>query len=53
MFNPGSAETFRFTFSDDQLKMEIVAPSGRRLGPPGMSQPKAENLILHGTKTDE
>lgn len=53
MFNPGSSETFRFTFSNDQLTMEIVAPSGRRLGPPGMSQPKAENLVLHGTQTDE
>lgn len=53
MFNPGSAETFRFTFSKDQLNMEIVAPSARRLGPPGMSQPKPENIVLLGTKTDE
>ncbi len=50
MFNPGSTETFRFTFEGDHLKMEIVAPSGRRLGPPGMQQPEPVNLILTGTK---
>jgi len=49
MFNPGSAETFRFSFEGDQLKIEIVAPSGRRLGPPGMQQPEPVNLILTGT----
>ncbi len=49
MFNPGSAETFRFSFEGDQLKIEIVAPSGRRLGPPGMQQPEPANLILTGT----
>jgi CubicO group peptidase (beta-lactamase class C family) len=50
MFNPGSTETFRFTFEGDQLKMEVVAPSGRRLGPPGMEQPEPRNLILTGIK---
>jgi CubicO group peptidase (beta-lactamase class C family) len=50
MFNPGSDETFRFTFEGDQLKMEIMAPSRRRLGPPGMQQPKPGNLIFTGTK---
>jgi CubicO group peptidase (beta-lactamase class C family) len=50
MFNPGSAETFKFTFEGEQLKMEIIAPSGRRLGPPGMQQPEPVNLIFTGTK---
>ena len=50
MFNPGSEETFRFTFEGDKLKMEIVAPTGRRPGPPGMQQPEPVNLILTGTK---
>jgi hypothetical protein len=50
MFNPGSTETFRFTFEGDQLKMEVLAPTGRRMGPPGMQQTKPENLILTGTK---
>ncbi len=50
MFNPGSTETFRFTFEGDTLKMEIVAPSGRRLGPPGMVQPEPVNLIFTGIK---
>lgn len=53
MFNPGSAETFRFTFEGDNLKMEIIAPSGRRLGPPGMQQPEPVNLILTGTKIND
>jgi len=38
MFNPGSTETFQFTFDGDQLKMEIKVPTGPRLGPPGMQQ---------------
>jgi CubicO group peptidase (beta-lactamase class C family) len=50
MFNPGSNETFRFTFEGDQLKMEIMAPSRRSLGPPGMQQPESGNLIFTGTK---
>ena len=50
MFNPGSTETFQFTFEGDQLKMEIVAPSRRRMGPPGMQQPELRNLIFTGTK---
>ena len=50
MFNPGSTETFRFTFEGEQLKMEIIAPTGRRMGSPGMQQPQASNLIFTGTK---
>ncbi len=50
MFNPGSYETFRFTFEGDQLKMEIVAPSRRRPGPPGMQQPESVGLIFTGKK---
>jgi CubicO group peptidase (beta-lactamase class C family) len=52
MFNPGSIETFQFKFEGDQLKMEIVAPSGRRLGPPGMRQPEPRNLIFTGMKME-
>lgn len=50
MFNPGSTENFKFTFDEDQLKMEIIAPTGRRMGPPGMQQPQQTNLIFMGTK---
>ena len=50
MFNPGSTETFKFTFEGDKLKMEIIAPSGRRPGPPGAPQPAPVNLIFTGTK---
>lgn len=53
MFNPGSEETFRFTFEGDKLKMEIVAPSGRRPGPPGIQQAQPVNLILTGTKMED
>lgn len=49
MFNPGSTETFRFSFEGDQLKMEIVPPTGARLGPPGMEPPKKQPIILTGT----
>jgi CubicO group peptidase (beta-lactamase class C family) len=52
MFNPGSAETFNFTFEGDELKMEIMAPPRRRLGPPGMQQPDPVNLIYTGKKMD-
>lgn len=50
MFNPGSTETFRFTFEGDQLNMEIVAPAGRRMGPPGMQQPQSQNHVFTGTR---
>jgi len=50
MFNPGSTETFRFTFEGDKLKMEILMPPGRRMGPPGMAQPEPVNLIFSGKK---
>jgi CubicO group peptidase (beta-lactamase class C family) len=50
MFNPGSTETFLFTFDGDDLKMEIVAPPRNRPGPPGMAQPEQSNLIFTGTK---
>jgi hypothetical protein len=53
MFNPGSSETFRFTFEGDKLNIEIVAPQGRRLGPPGMQQPEQKNIIFTGTKMEE
>ena len=48
MFNPGSDETMKFTFDGDQLKIEIVAPSGRRMGPPGMVQPEPKNIVFTG-----
>jgi CubicO group peptidase (beta-lactamase class C family) len=50
MFNPGSTETFRFTFAGEKLKMEIIPPAGRRLGPPGMQQPEQRNIIFTGTR---
>ena len=34
MFNPGSTETFNFTFEGDQLKVEVLAPTMRRMAPP-------------------
>jgi len=49
MFNPGSTETFKFTFEGDKLNMEVVAPTGRRMGPPGMPQQQQTNLIFTGT----
>jgi CubicO group peptidase (beta-lactamase class C family) len=49
MFNPGSTENFRFMFEGDQLKMEIVPPSRRRPGPPGIQQPEPGNIIYTGT----
>lgn len=53
MFNPGSDETFRFTFEDDNLQMEILAPPGRRMGPPDMQQPEPGNIVIRGTKIIE
>jgi hypothetical protein len=50
MFNPGSDENFRFTFDGDNVKVEIIAPSRRSLGPPGMQQPEPVNLVFTGTK---
>jgi hypothetical protein len=50
MFNPGSDETFRFTFDGDDLKMEIIVPAPRRMGPPDMQQPEPGNIILSGTR---
>jgi CubicO group peptidase (beta-lactamase class C family) len=50
MFNPGSNENFRFTFEGDHLKIEVIAPTRRSLGPPGMQQPEPVNLIFTGTK---
>ncbi|MBN2637148.1 MAG: serine hydrolase [Prolixibacteraceae bacterium] len=50
MFNPGSEETMQFTFEGDELKMEIIAPTGRRMGPPGMPQPEPVNLVFTGKK---
>jgi CubicO group peptidase (beta-lactamase class C family) len=52
MFNPGSTETFQFTFEGDKLNMEIMAPPRNRLGPPGMQLQESKNLILKGTKMD-
>jgi hypothetical protein len=52
MFNPGSTETFRFTFEGDNLKIEIVPPPRRPLGPPGMQQPELVNIIFTGKKMD-
>ena len=50
MFNPGSDETFLFTFDGDNLKMEIVAPKGRRPGPPGRPQAEPRNIVFTGKK---
>ncbi len=49
LFNPGSSETFSFTFEGNQLRMEIVAPTGRRLGPPGAAAATLSNMVLTGT----
>jgi hypothetical protein len=54
MFNPGSTETFKFTFEGDQLKMEVeVPPTPRRpqgaQGPPSAQQPaEVKNLVFTG-----
>ena len=48
MFNPGAAETFSFTFEENKLKMEIIPPAGRRLGPPGAAQAPPANINLTG-----
>jgi len=55
MFNPGSTETFRFTFEGDQLKLEVVAPPAQRRpqgaqGPQNIQQSEPRNLIFTGTK---
>lgn len=50
MFNPGSTETIQFTFEGDNLNMEIVAVTRRRMGPPGMQQPDPNNIIFTGTR---
>jgi hypothetical protein len=56
MFNPGSTETFKFTFEGDQLKMEIVAPPVQRR-PQGAKGPQTaipptepKNIVFTGTK---
>ena len=49
LFNPGSTETFSFTFEGNQLHMEIVAPTGRRPGPPGAATATPSNMVLTGT----
>jgi hypothetical protein len=53
MFNPGSTDTFKFTFEGDQLKMEIAAPTGRRMGPPGMQRQQQANLVFTGTRIQD
>jgi len=56
MFNPGSTETFKFTFEGDQLKMEIVAPPAQRRpqgaqGPQTATPPaEPKNLVFTGSK---
>jgi len=56
MFNPGSTETFKFTFEGDQLKMEVIAPPVQRRPQaaqgPQTATPQAEpkNLVFTGTK---
>lgn len=50
MFNPGSTETFNFAFEGDQFKMEVIAPTMRRMGPPGTPQPETRNLVFTGTR---
>ncbi len=50
MFNPGSDETIRFTFDGDNLKMELVAPTGPRLGPPTMEKQEPKNIVMMGSK---
>jgi CubicO group peptidase (beta-lactamase class C family) len=50
MFNPGSTETFQFTFNGDHLKMEMVAPSQLRQNTPGIQQPESGTPIFTGTK---
>jgi hypothetical protein len=50
MFNTGSDETFRFTFEGDLLKMEIIAPTGPRPGPPNSQQTQLQNLVFTGIK---
>lgn len=50
MFNPGSDETIRFTFDDDNLKMELIAPTDPRLGPPTMEKQEPKNIVIMGSK---
>ena len=49
MFNPGSSEMFEFTFDDDDLTMEIVAPSSLP-GPPGGNRPALKNVVVKGSR---
>lgn len=53
MFNPGSEETFTFTFENDQLTMEIVPPSRPRMAPPGTEQQETIKTVLTGTKIED
>jgi CubicO group peptidase (beta-lactamase class C family) len=55
MFNPGSTETFKFSFEGDKLKLEVVAPPAPSRpqgaqGPQNAPQPEARNLVFTGTK---
>ena len=50
MFNPGSDETMRFTFDGDQVIMELIAPTGPRLGPPTMEKQATKNIVIRGSK---
>jgi CubicO group peptidase (beta-lactamase class C family) len=54
MFNPGSTETFQFTFESDKLNMEIIVPPAtRRPGAPGIQAPQSAQpvpVVFTGTK---
>lgn len=40
----------RFTFDGDNLKMELVAPTGPRLYPPTMEKKEPKNIVIMGSK---
>jgi CubicO group peptidase (beta-lactamase class C family) len=52
MFNPGSNETFKFTFGDDNLKMEIMPQARRQQLPAGVQLPEPVSIVYTGEKME-
>ncbi|WP_162623211.1 serine hydrolase domain-containing protein [Confluentibacter sediminis] len=48
-FNPGTNETFHFTFEDENITMEIEAPASLP-GPPDRQKVPMNNIVLKGIK---